>query len=141
MSLKKQAASGFAWTFAQQFGNQIIGFVVSLILARILLPSEFGLIGMIAILVGLGRVLVDSGLTQSLIRNKENDQEDYSTVFYFNLLISLLIYLIIYFTAPFIADFYSQPILIKIIRLYCLTFILSAFSAVQLARLTKKNEF
>lgn len=141
MSLKQQATAGFAWTFAQQFGNQIIGFVVSLILARILLPAEFGLIGMIAILVGLGRVLVDSGLTQSLIRNKENDQDDYSTVFYFNLFASLIIYLFIFVTAPLVSEFYDQPILINIIRLYCLTFIFSAFSAVQFARLTKKMDF
>ena len=141
MSLKKQATAGMVWTFAEQFGNQIIGFVVSLILARILLPSEFGLIGMIAILVGLGRVLVDSGLTQSLIRSEDCDQEDYSTVFYFNLASSISIYLLIYFLAPFVSDFYDQPILIKIIRIYCLTFILSAFSAVQKARLTKKMNF
>jgi teichuronic acid exporter len=141
MSLRKQAKSGMVWTFAEQFGNQIIGFVVSLILARILMPSEFGLIGMIAILVGLGRVLVDSGLTQSLIRNQDCDQEDYSTVFYFNLASSILIYAIIYSIAPFVADFYNQPILVDIIRLYCLTFIFSAFSAVQLARLTKKMDF
>ncbi|WP_026915706.1 lipopolysaccharide biosynthesis protein [Christiangramia portivictoriae] len=141
MSLRKQAQSGMVWTFAEQFGNQIIGFIVSLILARILMPAEFGLIGMIAILVGLGRVLVDSGLTQSLIRNKDCDQEDYSTVFYFNLASSILIYAIVYFLAPLVADFYDQIILIDIIRIYCLTFILSAFSAVQLARLTKKMNF
>ncbi len=141
MSLRKQATSGLVWTFAEQFGNQIIGFVISLVLARILLPSEFGLIGMIAILVGLGRVLVHSGLTQSLIRNKDCDQEDYSTVFYFNLGSSLIIYVLVYFLAPFVADFYDQTILTKIIRIYCLTFVLTAFSAVQMARLTKKMNF
>ena len=141
MSLRKQATSGMVWTFAEQFGNQIIGFVVSLILARILLPAEFGLIGMIAILVGLGRVLVDSGLTQSLIRDENSNQEDYSTVFYFNLIISIIIYLLAYAIAPYISDFYDQPILIKIIRLYCLTFIFSAFKSVQMTRLTKKMDF
>ena len=141
MSLRKQAKSGMVWTFAEQFGNQIIGFIVSLILARILMPAEFGLIGMIAILVGMGRVLVDSGLTQSLIRNKDCDQEDYSTVFYFNLASSVLIYFSVYLAAPLVADFYDQIILIDIIRIYCLTFILSAFSAVQRARLTKKMNF
>jgi teichuronic acid exporter len=141
MSLRKQATSGLVWTFAQQFGNQIIGFIVSLILARVLMPAEFGLIGMIAVLVGLGRVLVDSGLTQSLIRNENCDEEDFSTVFYFNLIVSILIYFIVFFTAPLVADFYTQPILVSIIRIYCLTFIIDAFSSVQLARLTKRMDF
>ncbi|MFV8224398.1 lipopolysaccharide biosynthesis protein, partial [Christiangramia aquimixticola] len=141
MSLRKQATSGLVWTFAEQFGNQIIGFGVSLILARILLPAEFGLIGMISILVGFGRVLVDSGMTQSLIRNNDLEADDFSTVFYFNLAASFIIYFIVFFTAPFVADFYNQPILIKVIRLYCLTFIFSAFSAVQLAKLTKSMNF
>lgn len=141
MSLKKQAFSGLVWTFAQQFGHQLIGFIVSVILARILLPAEFGLIGMIAILVGVGRVLLDGGLTQSLIRSKSLDQEDYSTVFFFNLFGSFVIYGIIFFIAPLVADFYVQPLLVPIIRLYCLTFIIGGFAAVQQARLTKNMEF
>jgi teichuronic acid exporter len=141
MTLKKQVASGLGWVLAQQFGKQSISFVISLILTRMLLPEEFGLIGMIAIFVSIGNVLLNAGLTQSLIRSKELDQIDYSTVFYFNLVASILIYIIIYFSAPFIAKFYSQPILIGIIRLYCLNFIISAFSAVQIARLTKIMDF
>ena len=141
MSLRKQATSGFVWTFAQQFGNQISGFVVSLILARILMPEEFGLIGMIAILVSVGNTLLNSGLTQSLIRSETLEEDDFSTVFYFNLIASIIIYLGVYFLAPVIADFYDQPILINIVRLYCLTFIISSFSAVQLARLTKSMNF
>lgn len=141
MSLRKQATSGMVWTFTQQFGNQLISFVVSLVLARILLPEQFGLIGMIAVFVSIGKALLDSGLTQSLIRSKELDQEDYSTVFYFNLAASVLIYTIIFFGAPFIAAFYEQSILTPIIRLYCTTFIISAFSAVQGARLTQKMDF
>lgn len=141
MSLRKEATSGLVWTFAQQFGNQIIGFVVSLILARLLLPEEFGLIGMISVFIAIGTSLVNSGLTQSIIRGKDLDQEDYSTVFYFNIAASILIYLILYFAAPYIADFYDRDILINIVRVYCLTFITSAFSAVQMARLTKNMEF
>ncbi|WP_026934158.1 lipopolysaccharide biosynthesis protein [Christiangramia echinicola] len=141
MSLRKQATSGFVWTFAQQFGNQIIGFIISVILARLLLPAEFGLIGMIAIFVSVGKVLIASGLTQSLIRSENPDQEDYSTVFYFNLLASILIYLIIYLSAPWIAAFYNQDILTGIIRLFCVTFIIDAFASVQTTRLTKLMNF
>ncbi len=141
MSLRKQAISGLVWTFAQQFGSQLIGFVVSMILARILLPEEFGLIGMIAVFLAVGKSLIDAGLTQSLIRSRNSDQEDYSTVFFFNLAASILIYVTIYFSAPLIANFYDQQILINIIRLFCITFIISAFSSVQSARLTKKMDF
>lgn len=115
--------------------------MVSLVLARLLLPEEFGLIGMIAVFISIGTVLVDSGLSQSLIRSKELDQEDFSTVFYYNLATSILIYIIIYFSAPFVAIFYDQPILTPILRLYCITFIINAFSAVQIARLTQRMDF
>lgn len=141
MSLKKQATTGLVWTFAQQFGNQIIGFVVSLVLARLLLPEEFGLIGMIAVFYSIGRGLMDAGLTQSLIRSNDVDEEDYSTVFYFNLAASALIYVLIFFLAPLIAQFYDQEILTAIVRLYCITFIIDAFSAVQRTRFTKKMDF
>ncbi len=141
MSLKARAKKGFVWTFAQQFGNQIIGFTISLILARILLPEEFGLIGMIAIFVAVGNTLLNAGLTQSLIRTENPEEEDYSTVFYFNLASSILVYALVFLLAPFIARFYDQPILTDIVRLYCISFIFSAFSAVQLARLTKKMDF
>ncbi|WP_232778323.1 lipopolysaccharide biosynthesis protein [Salegentibacter sediminis] len=129
------------WTFAQQFGNQIIGFIISMVLARLLMPEEFGLIGMIAVFVSVGKVLVDSGLTQSLIRTKDPDQGDFSTVFYFNLVTSILIYGIIYFSAPLIASFYEQNILTNIIRLYCIIFIIDAFSTVQRTRMTKRLDF
>ncbi len=141
MSLRKQATSGFVWTFAQQFGNQFIGFFVSLILARLLLPSEFGLIGMIAIFVSIGNMLVSSGLTQSLVRSSNIDEDDYSTVFYFNLVSSIIIYFIIFFLAPLVAKFYEQPIITDLLRVYCLTFIISAFAAVQQAKLTREMNF
>jgi len=141
LSLRKTAVSGMMWTFGQQFGTQVIGFFISIILARLLLPKEFGLLGMISVFVGIGTSLINSGLTQSLIRTEKADQEDYSTVFFFNLIGSICIYWMLFFLAPLIADFFSQPILIQIIRVYCLTFIISAFSEVQLTRLTKEMNF
>lgn len=141
MSLKKSATSGFAWTFAQQFGHQIIGFFVSLILARILLPEEFGLIGMIAILIGLGRALFQSGMTQSLIRAESCDNDDYSTVFYSNFIFACIIYVAFYFIAPYVAEFYRRSVLVHIIRLYSIIFIINSFSAVQFAKLTRDLNF
>ena len=141
MSLKKIALSGIFWTFSQQFGAQLITFIVSIIMARILMPEEYGLIGMIAVFVALGHTLIDSGLTQSLIRMEKPDQVDFSTVFFFNLGGSVLIYLLLFFAAPFIASFYNQLILCDLIRLYCFSFVIRAFSAVQLTRLTKIMDF
>jgi O-antigen/teichoic acid export membrane protein len=141
MSLKRKAARSLVWTFTQQFGNQLIGFIVSLVLARILLPAEFGLIGMIAVVVAIGNALLDGGLTKSLIRDNTCDETDFSTVFFFNVSAGILVYILVFFSAPFIADFYDQTILTDIIRVYCLTVIITSFSAVQLARLTKQMDF
>lgn len=141
MSLKKQAISGMIWTFAQQFSTQGIGFVISIILARLLLPAEFGIIGMIAIFMGIGNILINSGLTSSLIRSPDADQEDFSTVFYFNIAGSVIVYFILFLSAPLIANFFDQPILTNITRLYGVSFIISAFSTVQLTRLTQKMDF
>lgn len=141
MSLRKQATSGIVWTFAEQFGNQIVVFIVSTLLARLLLPEEFGLIGMIAIFYAIGNALLNAGLTQSLVRSKKLDQEDYSTVFYYNLISSVFLYFIMFFIAPWVAKFYGYPILTNIIRLYCLSFIIIAFSAVQQAKMTKEMNF
>jgi teichuronic acid exporter len=141
MSLKAQALSGVFWSSMQQFGTQIITFVVSLILARLLSPSEFGLIAMISIFIGIGSILVDSGLSQSLIRTDNPSQEEFSTVFFFNLIGSFIVYLLIFFCAPLIADFYNQPLLIQLIRCYCVVFIINAFSNIQYTRLSKKMDF
>lgn len=141
MSLKKQALSGFFWTALNLLGTQGLGLFVSLILARILLPAEFGLIAMLGIFLGVGTVLVSGGMTQSLIRSENLDEEDYATIFYFNLVVSILVYILTFFAAPYIASFYNQPLLTLVIRLYCLTFIINAFSAVQKTRLTKILDF
>lgn len=141
MSLKQKALSGVFWSSLQLFGTQGIGFLVSIILARLLVPAEFGLIAMLGIFLGIGTALINSGLTQSLIRTQNVDEEDFSTVFFFNLVGSVLIYAIIFVVAPFIADFYNQHLLTSIIRVYSVTFIINAFSAIQTTRLNKKLDF
>ena len=85
MSFKKKALSGIFWSSIQSFGTQAVSFVISIILARLLLPEEFGLIAMIAVFMGIGKALFNAGLGESLIRTKDPTEEDYSTVFYFNL--------------------------------------------------------
>ncbi|MBC5864214.1 lipopolysaccharide biosynthesis protein [Flavobacterium turcicum] len=141
MSLKKQALSGVFWSSLQLFGTQGIGLVVSIILARLLLPAEFGLIAMLGIFMGLAATLINSGLTTSLIRSENLDEEDYSTVFYFNLVVSGLLYVLFILVAPFIADFYNQPVLTAVVRVYSVTFVINAFSAIQITRLNKNMDF
>lgn len=141
MSLKKEAISSFFWVLLQQFSGQFIGFFVSIILARLILPSEFGLIAMLAIFIGLGSTFISSGLTQSLIRTVEPTPKDYATVFYFNIVLGAIMYVLIFFSAPWIALFYEQPILVEMIRVYSLIFIIQSFGMVQMAQLTKDMRF
>ncbi|MEJ5961956.1 lipopolysaccharide biosynthesis protein [Pedobacter immunditicola] len=141
MSLIKKTLSGFLWTFIQQFSIQLINFGVTVILARILLPEEFGLIAMLTVFISIGNNLMDSGLASSLIRSADLTQKDYSTVFFFNLAGSAVMYGLIYLSAPYIASFYQQDVLALVLRVYAIGFIINAFYSVQNARLTKEMNF
>ena len=141
MSLKKQTFSGVFWIFIDTFLLKGMPFCATFILARILGPEEFGIIGLVSIFITFGITLVDSGLSLSLIRTANSDDQDYSTVFFVNIGISIVLYFLLFFSSPFISEFFKQPMLSDIIRLYCLTFILSAFCAVQIALMMKNLEF
>lgn len=141
MSLKQAALSGMFWTYLQQFGSQLISFVVQLVLARLLLPSDFGVIALFSVFLAIGNVLINSGLTNSLIRTKEIDDTDLSTVFFFNLFVSVIVYVMLFFTSPLIAGFFNMPILKDIIRVYALSLPVSAFSAIQQTIFTKNLDF
>lgn len=140
-SLSEKTISGIIWTVGQQFGVQLINFAVQILLARLLMPSEFGLIAMLTVFIAIGNALVDSGLTSSLIRTPNADVTDYSTVFFINLISSIVIYFLLFICAPAISTFYEQPALTAIIRVYTLSFILQALMAVQATRLTKEMNF
>lgn len=139
--LKKQAISGVIWTFAQQFSVQLINFIVQIILARLLMPKDFGLIAMLVVFISIGQRLMDGGMTSSLIRTKNPDQLDYSTVFITNFIVSIGIYLIVFLAAPYISSFYNQEILKDILRVYALSFVMNSFVAVPIAKLTKEMNF
>lgn len=141
MSLKKQAISGVKWNFVQQFSVQIINFIVQIILARLLMPEMFGLVAMVIVLISIGSALMDSGMTSSLIRTKNPDQIDYSTVFITNLIASFTIYALIFILAPKISIFYNQEILTDITRLLAFSFVIRAFVGVHITKLTKEMNF
>src|SRR5690554_5140094 len=114
MSLKKRTFSGIVWTLIDTFFIRVLSFLAMLLLARWLGPKEFGLVGMISVFIALGKVISDSGMTESLIRTKNADNKDYSTLFYMNIASSLFVYVIVYLSAPAIADFFNQKILVDV---------------------------
>ena len=130
-NLKQKSIQTVRWTFMFQFLNYAISFVLSIVLARLITPEEFGLTAMISIFIALANILINSGLSSSLIRFKDSSPEDYTTVFYFNTFISFLLYGIMFFVAPSIASFYDQPELIPITRLVTLVFVINSFSIIQ----------
>ena len=141
MSLKSKAFSGLLWTYGQQFSTQILNFIINIILARLLLPSDFGTIGLLYVLISISTVLIEGGLSASLIREKYVDSNDYNTVFIFNIFSALILYFIIYISAPSVENFYDALGLSEIIRVYSLTLIISSFGIVQRVILIKALNF
>ncbi|WP_142825935.1 lipopolysaccharide biosynthesis protein [Planococcus soli] len=140
-SLKKKTISGLLWSFGDMIGNQGIQFIIQIILARLLVPEDFGIIGMILVFVALSNSLVDSGFTQALIRDQKADQTDYSTVFYFNLAVSIVIYGLLFLSAPLISNFFEQDQLTAIVRVLALGVVINAFSIIPRAMFTKEVDF
>lgn len=140
-SLKKSGKAGLGWSFMIQGGTQAINFIVSVLLARLLLPEEFGLIGMISIFISISTALVDGGFSSSLIRTKDADNTDYSTVFFVNLITSILLYILLFFIAPYVSEFYEEPILTSLIRVLSSILIIRAFVTVQSTKLNKELKF
>lgn len=135
-NLKSKAVNGVAWSFIGSMANKAIQFVISMILARLLTPEDYGLIGMLGFFIGIASTFIDGGFSSALIQYKERQNKDYCTVFYVNFTMSLLMYGILYVCAPFIASFYNQPLLISIVRVYCLTLVIGSLSAINSIRLT-----
>jgi O-antigen/teichoic acid export membrane protein len=139
--LKKQTLSGLFWSSVERLSFQIVQFVLGIILARLLMPGDYGLIGMIAVFLSISNALIDGGFSQALIQKQDTSEEDYNTVFIFNLLLSITIYIILFFFAPAIAFFYETPALESLIKVIGLSFIISSFSIVHIAKLTKTLNF
>lgn len=137
-NLKSKAASGMIWSAIQKYSTMVIGFISSIILARLLTPEDYGCIGMLAIFMSLAEVFIDAGFGSALIQKKTPTQADYSTVFYFNIGMSFVLYSLLFLFAPIIADFYHMPILCKILRVQGLILFIYAFNIIQ-RNLIRKN--
>lgn len=140
-SLKSSAVKGMAWTGIERLATQVLRFLISLVMARLLAPEDYGIVGMLAIFLAIASTFQDSGFTAALIQKKDKTEVDYSTVFFFNLGSSILFYLIFYFSAPLIARFYNVSLLTDITRVVALSLIINAFGAVQQTRLTINLRF
>ena len=141
MSLNKKTRGGFIWTFIDNIVLKGFYFVSQLILANLLGPEVFGLMLPLSFFYALGNVILDSGLSASLIRKDKICKKDLNTLFIVNVSFSIFLYLIFYFTAPLLAQFYKQPILIDIVRVYCLGFLISGLSSVQISILVRDLNF
>lgn len=140
-SLKQKTLTNMMWRFAERCGAQFVSFIVSLVLARILMPEDFGVIALISVFISILSVFVDSGFANALIQKKDADDIDFSTVFFFNLFICTLLYVSIFFAAPLIAKFYNNLDLIPLIRVLSITLIISGIKNVQQAYVSKKLIF
>ncbi len=140
-TLRAKLISGLFWSAIERFGQQGIQFIITIIIARILTPADYGLIGMLAIFIAVAQAFVDSGFGSALIQKQDATQTDYSTIFYFNIFMSCICFIILYFSAPLIAAFYNQPILTPITKVMALNIIINSFGLIQNTILTKNINF
>lgn len=138
---KQKVFSNLIWRFAERIGAQLVGFIVSIVLARILSPSDYGTIALVTVFTTILQVFVDSGLGNALIQKKDADNVDFSTVFYTNIMFCIIIYLIVFFCAPLIAKFYNNEQLIAITRVLGITILISGVKNVQQAYVSRKLIF
>lgn len=140
-TLKQATTKGLFWSSVERFSNQGVSFVFSIILARLLAPSDFGIVAMIGIFFAVAQSFVDSGFSNALVRKTDRREEDLSTCFYFNIGVGIVAYIVLFLIAPFIADFYNQPILSPIIRITGLGVVLNSLCVVQQALFTIRIDF
>ena len=125
-SLKGKAVRGVVWNAINTYANQGLAFVLGIILARLLSPSDYGLVGMTSIFFAISNVFIDSGFGSALVQKKDRNEDDYCTVFYINLVVSLFSYFALFLIAPGVADFFQQPLLKDLMRVSALTLIINA---------------
>ena len=140
-SLKQKTAKGVLWSSVEQFSVQIIQFVLGLVMARILSPHDYGLVGMILVFTSIAETFVNSGFSNALIRKQNKTEVDYSTAFYFNIVVGLVAYFILFFLSPFIARFYNEPLLESLTKAISINVFINSLGIVQRARYSIKVDF
>lgn len=138
---KRIVVSSLFWKLMERGGTQGIQFVVQIVLARLLVPEQYGIIAIVMVFILLANVFVQSGFNTALIQKKDADNVDFSSVLYLSITVAALLYIIIYFTAPFISSFYTQPLLVPVLRVLSLTLFIGAFNSIQNAYVAKNMLF
>lgn len=137
----ESVVKGFMWRFAERCGAQLVSFVVSIVLARILSPEDYGTIALVTVFTAILQVFVDSGLGTALIQKKDADDLDFSSVFYFNFIVCLVLYAVMFLAAPYIALFYEDSTLTSVIRVLSLTIVISGVKGIQQAYVSRNMLF
>ena len=139
--LQQKTRHAFVWNIIDRIGAQLIAVAISIALARLLGAAEYGLIGALAIFTALSSALTDSGFSYALVRKTDITDDDYNTVFYYNLAIAVILYAAGYAGAPLIARFFGEPLLVPVSRVLFIVFILNALCLIQNAKLVKEIDF
>lgn len=138
---KENVTRNVAWRFFEGVGAQGVTFIVSMVIARILDPSVYGLVAIVTVFISISQVFVDSGFGNALIQKKEADDLDFSTVFYFNVAFCVILYILLFFSAPFIASFYEMPQLTSVLRVQSITILISGVKNIQQAYVSRNLIF
>ncbi len=139
--LKQKAIYGMIWKLFEKFGVQLVQFVIQIFLARLLLPSQYGIVGLLSIFIIVSDVFIQQGFTVALIQKKEVDQVDYSSIYYLNIILATIIYGFLFILAPYIALFYGENSLTELMRVLSLNVLVGSFCAVQNAIVIRQMEF
>jgi teichuronic acid exporter len=140
-NLKQKMLGALAWSSVDRFGQQAVQFVIGMVLARLLNPSDYTLIGLVMVFVSLSNTLVDSGFGQALVRKTDANETDFNTVFYFNIFISVILYIILFISAPSIALFFNQPKLILVSRFIFIGILLNALYLIPTVKMVRALDF
>jgi teichuronic acid exporter len=140
-SLKQKTVSGLIWSFVDNFSMAFVSFVVGVVLARLLSPEDYGLIGMTVIFTSISSSFINSGFSQALIRKQDCTNIDYSTVFYFNFIAGIVLFGLLFFSAPLISTYFNRPQLDAIVKVLSFVLIIDAFTVIQRTILTKRIDF
>ncbi|MGL6178048.1 MAG: lipopolysaccharide biosynthesis protein, partial [Tannerellaceae bacterium] len=139
--VKNTVFNGLAWSSIETFSSQGIQFIISIIIARLIAPKEYGLIAMLSIFLAVAQIFIDSGFSKALIQKKNRTEADFSTIFAFNIFISVICYLLLYFSAPLIAKFYEQPDLTSVTRVVGIALIINALGIIQRSKFAIAFDF
>ena len=140
-NLKGKVVSGLIWTFGERILAQVFSFVISIVLARILMPEEYGIIAIILVFINLANVFVTNGFGESLVRKSDSDENDFSTVFYCSFCFAWGLYILLFVSAPYIANFYNQDSLTSLLRVLALKLPVAAINTIQHAYVSKHMIF